>query len=57
MDTPEKIKRVIVEAIGDHAGQPGEWQTVTFSRSNAAQIAEAIYMALESGGYLAKPAV
>ena len=54
MDRPEKIKRVIVEAIGNPDGGQGEWKVVTFNRSNATQIAEAIYDALKSHGYLAE---
>lgn len=55
MGTPENIKRVIVEAIGNPDDAPGEWKAVSFSRSNAEQIAEAIYEALKSRGYLAEP--
>jgi hypothetical protein len=54
MDGPEKIKLAIVEAIGNPNGNPGVWQEVTYTRSNAEQIAEAVYEALKSGGYLLK---
>ena len=47
MDGPEKIKWVIVEAIGNPDGHSGEWKTITLSRSNAEQIAENIYQALK----------
>lgn len=55
MDRSQKIKQTIVETIGNPDERPGEWKEVTFSRSNAEQIAEAIYEALKSRGYLAEP--
>ena len=52
MDRQAKIKHIIVEAIGNQNGSSGAWQEVTFTRSNAEQIAEAVYTALKNGGYL-----
>lgn len=52
MTTTEKIKHVIVEAIGDVVGKPGMWQEVTFTRTNAEKIADKIYEALLKNEYL-----
>jgi hypothetical protein len=53
MDARAKIKQVIIEAIGNPDGLPGEWKAVSFSRTNADQIAEAVFQALKNGRYLA----
>ena len=49
---PEKIKHIIVEAIGNPDGLPGDWKEISFNKSSAERIAETIYQALKNGGYL-----
>lgn len=54
MDKSQKIKHIIVEAIGNPEGRPGKWVAISFSRITAEQIADTIYQKLESNGLLAK---
>ncbi len=55
MDRSEEIKRVIVQAVGNAHSPlkdplPGEWKAI--SVQDGRMIAEAVYEALKSRGYL-----